>query len=78
MDFYTVNILAALEIRKKFMKCSTSRIKKCKTRKKLCIQGVLLYGSLPDTLQFTNRKEYLSNLFEKIFNGDIIARHKII
>jgi len=40
-------------------------------------QEYLFYGSLPETLQFNNKKEYLSNLFEKVFNGDIIARHKI-
>lgn len=37
----------------------------------------LFNGSLPETLRFNNKKEYLSNLFEKIFYGDIIGRHKI-
>jgi predicted AAA+ superfamily ATPase len=37
----------------------------------------LFYGSLPETLKFNNKKEYLSNLFQKIFYGDIIARYKI-
>lgn len=37
----------------------------------------LINGGLPETLKFENKKEYLSGLFDKIFFGDIIARHKI-
>lgn len=35
------------------------------------------FGGFPETLQFTNKKEYLSNLFQKVLYGDIISRHKI-
>lgn len=37
----------------------------------------LLFGSLPEIINFSNKKDYLSTLFEKIFYGDIIARYNI-
>jgi len=35
------------------------------------------FGGFPETLHFENKKEYLSNLFQKVFYGDIVARYKI-
>lgn len=37
----------------------------------------LLNGGFPETLKFSDKREYLSNLFQKLFYGDIIARYKI-
>ena len=34
-------------------------------------------GGFPELIQLTNKKEYLSNLFQKVFLGDIIARNLI-
>lgn len=35
------------------------------------------FGAFPETLRFENKKEYLSNLYLKVFYGDIITRNKI-
>lgn len=35
------------------------------------------YGGFPETLKFKNRREYLSNLYQKVLYGDIITRNKI-
>lgn len=35
------------------------------------------YGGFPETINFENKKEYLSNLFQKVFLGDIISRYNI-
>lgn len=35
------------------------------------------YGGFPELFKFINKQEYLSNVFQKIFLGDIIARHQI-
>jgi predicted AAA+ superfamily ATPase len=35
------------------------------------------FGGFPELIKFTNKKEYLSNIFQKVFLGDIIARHQI-
>lgn len=37
----------------------------------------LYFGALPEVNKFENKKEYLSNIFEKVFYGDIVARHHI-
>jgi hypothetical protein len=34
-------------------------------------------GGFPELIKFTQKKEYLSNLFQKVFLGDIIARYQI-
>lgn len=40
-------------------------------------ENYFYFGGFPETLHFGNKKEYLSNLFQKVFYGDIVARHKI-
>lgn len=35
------------------------------------------FGGFPETLFFENKRSYLSNLFQKLFYGDIIARYNI-
>lgn len=40
-------------------------------------KSYLFYGALPETNKFSNKKEYLSNVFGKILYGDIIGRHSI-
>lgn len=35
------------------------------------------HGGFPETLRFSDKREYLSNLFQKVFFGDIIARYNI-
>ena len=34
-------------------------------------------GGFPELIKFSEKKEYLSNLFQKVFLGDIIARYQI-
>lgn len=34
-------------------------------------------GGLPESLAFTSKREYLSNVFQKILLGDIVSRNKI-
>lgn len=34
-------------------------------------------GGFPELIKFTEKKEYLSNLFQKVFLGDIITRYQI-
>jgi uncharacterized protein len=34
-------------------------------------------GGFPELIRFNDKKEYLSNLFQKVFLGDIIARNQI-
>jgi hypothetical protein len=34
-------------------------------------------GGFPELIKFSEKKEYLSNLFQKVFLGDIIARHQV-
>jgi len=34
-------------------------------------------GGFPELIKFTEKKEYLSNLFQKVFLGDIIARFQL-
>jgi predicted AAA+ superfamily ATPase len=34
-------------------------------------------GGFPELIKFSQKKEYLSNLFQKVFLGDIIARYQI-
>jgi len=35
------------------------------------------FGGFPELIKFTDKKEYLSNLFQKVFLGDIISRHQV-
>lgn len=35
------------------------------------------FGGFPETINFENKKEYLSNIFQKVFLGDIIARYQV-
>jgi len=37
----------------------------------------LIYGGLPELVRFKNKREYLSNIYQKLFYGDLIARFKI-
>lgn len=34
-------------------------------------------GGFPELIKFTDKKEYLSNLFQKVFLGDIISRNQV-
>ncbi|MFB6306348.1 MAG: ATP-binding protein [Flavobacteriales bacterium] len=35
------------------------------------------YGGFPELIKFNNKRDYLSNLFQKVFYGDILSRHKV-
>lgn len=35
------------------------------------------YGGLPECLKYNDKRSCLSNIFQKVFYGDIIARHKL-
>jgi len=35
------------------------------------------FGGFPELFSFNDKKEYLSNLFQKVFLGDIIARYQV-
>jgi uncharacterized protein len=35
------------------------------------------FGGFPELIKFADKKEYLSNLFQKVFLGDIITRHQV-
>ncbi len=37
----------------------------------------LLSGAFPEALQFENKKAYLSNLFQKVFYGDMMSRYPV-
>jgi len=37
----------------------------------------LIYGGLPEVIRFKNKREYLSNVYQKLFYGDLVARFKI-
>jgi len=37
----------------------------------------LKFGGLPELIKFTNKREYLSNVYQKLFYGDLIARYTI-
>lgn len=37
----------------------------------------LSFGGFPEITKFTDKKEYLSSLFQKVFLGDIIARNQV-
>jgi len=51
------------------------------SEKRFEVQGIFeeyfYYGGFPELFKFINKQEYLSNVFQKIFLGDIIARHQI-
>ena len=34
-------------------------------------------GAFPEVINFKNKKAYLSNLFQKVFYGDVMSRHRI-
>ena len=36
-----------------------------------------IYGGFPEILRFTDKREYLSNLFQKVFLGDLAIRYQI-
>jgi len=44
---------------------------------KKLLEDYFYFGGFPETLKYSDKKEYLSNLFQKVFLGDIIARHKV-
>ncbi len=35
------------------------------------------YGGLPESLKYTDKRTYLSNIYQKVFFGDIVTRHKL-
>lgn len=35
------------------------------------------FGGFPEIQKYSNKREYLNNIFQKIFLGDIIARHQV-
>ncbi|MDD3685511.1 MAG: ATP-binding protein, partial [Bacteroidales bacterium] len=35
------------------------------------------YGGLPECIKYNDKRNYLSNIFQKVFFGDIIARYKL-
>lgn len=37
----------------------------------------LKFGGFPELIKFTNKREYLSNVYQKLFYGDLIARYTI-
>jgi hypothetical protein len=37
----------------------------------------LQYGGFPELIKFSNKREYLSSIFQKVFYGDILSRYKI-
>ncbi len=37
----------------------------------------LQFGALPELSNYKNKREYLSNIYQKLFYGDLIARYKI-
>ena len=41
------------------------------------LQKYFLYGGLPEVRTVTAKKEYLTSIYQKIYLGDICARHKI-
>jgi len=41
------------------------------------LNDYLLYGGFPELINYTNKREFLNNLYQKVLYGDIIARHDI-
>ncbi|MFW5983024.1 MAG: ATP-binding protein [bacterium] len=41
------------------------------------MEQYLTYGGFPESLKYNDKRSYLSNVFQKVFYGDIIARHKL-
>ena len=41
------------------------------------LNDYLLYGGFPELINYTNKRELLNNLYQKVLYGDIIARHDI-
>ena len=37
----------------------------------------IMFGSLPEIIKFKNKREYLSNIYQKLLYGDLIARFNI-
>ena len=37
----------------------------------------LQYGGFPELIKYQNKREYLSNIYQKLYYGDVIARYKI-
>jgi predicted AAA+ superfamily ATPase len=44
---------------------------------KKCFNEYFIYGGFPEVIKFEDKRMYLSNLFQKLFYGDIIARYRI-
>ncbi len=47
------------------------------TEIKLAFNDYLHFGGFPEILQHSNKKEYLSNLYQKVLYSDIVARYSI-
>jgi len=44
----------------------------------LSLQDSYLYfGGLPECIHYADKRNYLSNIYQKVFFGDILARHKL-
>lgn len=41
------------------------------------MEQFLTYGGLPECLKYNDKRSYLSNIFQKVFYGDIMARYKL-
>lgn len=41
------------------------------------MEQFLTYGGLPECIKYSDKRSYLSNIFQKVFYGDIIARYKL-
>lgn len=41
------------------------------------LQDYFVYGGFPESLSFADKREYASNVFQKVLYGDIVARQKI-
>ncbi len=56
----------------KRMKYSTSKVELLQH-----FSSYLKYGGFPELVNFQNKKEFLSSVYQKLFYGDIIARYNI-
>jgi predicted AAA+ superfamily ATPase len=48
-----------------------------KTQIVVQMESYLNYGGLPESLRYVDKRNYLSNVFQKVFFGDIIVRYKL-
>lgn len=41
------------------------------------LEQYFVYGGLPETVNFVNKREYISNVYQKVFYGDIISHNGV-